>query len=55
MRKQEKEVEATQEIQIEFDLGSDTLDKKKLRQLFLQEIDVFKNNKEGRFGKAKEN
>lgn len=40
VRKAEKEVNAEKEIQIEFE--KDNLDKKKLRQLFIEEIQYFK-------------
>ena len=44
VRKTDKEINAEKEIQIEFE--KDNLDKKKLRQLFLQEIAHFKARKE---------
>jgi mitogen-activated protein kinase 1/3 len=43
VRKQEKEVNSGKEIQIEFE--KDHLDKKKLRSLFLEEIEYFKERK----------
>ena len=41
VRKPEKEVNSDKEVQIEFE--KDHLDKKKLRQLFLEEIQYFKS------------
>ena len=41
VRKTEKEVNSDKEIQIEFE--KEHLDKKKLRQLFLEEISLFKS------------
>jgi len=38
IRKPEKEVMAKESIMIEFDQTTDTLDRKKLRELFLEEI-----------------
>jgi hypothetical protein len=43
IRKMEKEVGATSEVTIEFE--KDNLDKKRLRELFLEEIKWFKINK----------
>jgi hypothetical protein len=44
VRKTEKEINAEKEIQIEFE--KEHLDKKRLRQLFLEEIKHFKARKE---------
>lgn len=41
VRKPEKEVNSDKEVQIDFE--KDHLDKKKLRQLFLEEIQYFKS------------
>lgn len=43
VRKSEKEVNSEKEIQIEFE--KDNLDKKKLRSLFMEEIEYFKEKK----------
>ena len=45
IRKPEKEVMAKESIMIEFDQTTDTLDRKKLRELFLEEIQHFKDRK----------
>ena len=47
VRKTEKEVSAANEVQIEFE--KEHLDKKKLRQLFLEEIAIFKARGPSRF------
>lgn len=49
VRKQEKEIISKEAITIEFDQSQQTLDKKRLRQIFLEEVELFKKNKEGRF------
>ena len=46
VRKPEKEVKAEQAIMIEFE--KESLDKKKLRQLFVEEIVIFKKRKAGK-------
>lgn len=43
VRKTEKEISADHEIQIEFE--KEHLDRKKLRQLFLEEIDFYKTKR----------
>lgn len=52
IRKPEKEAISKEEIKIDFDQSNETLDKKRLRQLFLEEIDLFRKNKEGKFKDA---
>ena len=53
VRKPEKEIQAKESVVIEFD-QEDVLDKKRLRELFLEEIEMFKKNKEGKFDEVKE-
>ena len=43
IRKEEKEVEATTKITIEFDQSNETLDRPRLRELFLAEVEFFKH------------
>ena len=45
IRKQEKEVKSQTKINIEFDNSGDTLDRQKLRALFIEEIEFFKQKK----------
>lgn len=45
IRKESKEVESEVKINIEFDQTKETLDRKRLRQLFLEEIEYFKLKK----------
>ena len=42
IRKADKEVVSNQSIPIEFDQGNEVLNKKRLRELFLREIAIFK-------------
>ena len=50
VRKPEKEVASTTAIEIEFE--REHLDKRKLRQLFLEEIEYFKEKREANGGHA---
>lgn len=45
IRKPHKEMSAEKSINIEFDQSNEVLDRKKLRELFLEEIQHFKNRK----------
>jgi len=45
IRKESKEVESDVKINIEFDQSKETLDRKRLRQLFIEEIEFFKQKK----------
>lgn len=49
VRKLEKQIESKVKITIEFDSGKEILDKKRLRELFLEEIKSFKSRPESKF------
>lgn len=53
IRKEQKEMKSNVKINIEFDQSKETLDRDRLRQLFLEEIEWFKQHKKKDMGNSK--
>jgi hypothetical protein len=45
IRKEEREIKSAKKITLEFDINGETLDRTRLRELFLEEIEQFKSMK----------